>query len=215
MRDAITNERSQGLLQLFGMNLQEFVKHFVRISNYSTDTQLRNPNGNATKLTTWKNDHGKDLTVGGCAARGIPVEEQSSLRKDVMANVTANHAAKFGKMQAEALTLGLVFCDFHGWTTHDTKGCPKPLEDQHCLNWTKGGYCARGRKCKYMHAQLPPVPSQAPTDAKVNATRCHASNGSRASQAEQAAMVSARLKPAYARSENDLCSEDLTTSDTD
>ena len=51
----------------------------------------------------------------GCAARGIPVEEQSSLRTDVMANVTANNAAKFKKMQAEALTLELAFYESHGW----------------------------------------------------------------------------------------------------
>ena len=70
VRDAITNERNQGLLQLFGMNLQEFAKHFVRISNYSTDAQLCNPNGNAAKLTTW-NNHGKDLTMRGCAARPV------------------------------------------------------------------------------------------------------------------------------------------------
>ena len=215
VRDAITNERNQGLLQLFGMNLQEFAKHFVRISNYSTDAQLRNKKSNTTKLATWKYGNGKDLTVRGCATRSIPVEEQSNLRKDVMANVTANHAAKFEQMQAEALALGLAFCEFHGWTTHETKKCPEPLEDQHCMNWTKGGYCARGRKCKYMHAQLPPVPSQAHTDAKVNATRYHASNGSRASQAQQAAMESARLKPTYARSENDLCSEDSMVSDSD
>ena len=78
----------------------------------------------------------------------------------------------------------------YGWDSHDTEGCPDPIEKQPCLNWTKKGHCARGRKCKYMHDNLPPVPG--PSQAQANAeatvaasTQCSFHRLSRADQISQ------------------------------
>ena len=66
--------------------------------------------------------------------------------KDAVANAIANHADKFKKMQAEALTLGLAFCEFHGWTTYG-----QPMTPRGVLNHSKTSTAWTGPKEGIVH----------------------------------------------------------------
>ena len=191
VRDAIDAERDQGKLKLFGMSLQDFTPHFIRINNYATDAQIRRSDSSY--------DYDSGITAKACAVASVakdpnlprdPPPWRSQTREEALAHRHTHTADAFERMQRSAKPLGLSFCEFHGWDSHDTAGCPDPIEKQPCLNWTRKGNCARGRKCKYMHDSLPPVPgpSQIQANAKASvaaATQCTSTLKSRADQIKQ------------------------------